>query len=93
MSSSLTPAATAGTATFHACPSDPACPYCNGTIEPQRALDWSFLDSVYCISLKSREDRARSAAAEFHRVGLCRQVMFYRPDKHPVKGINGQPID
>jgi len=89
MSGSHIPAATAGTATFHPCPSDPACPYCNGTIEPQRALDWSFLDGAYCISLKSREDRARSAAAEFHRVGLCRQVMFYRPDKHPVKGIIG----
>lgn len=74
---------------FHPCPPDPSCPYCNGSIKAEQALDWSFLDGVYCISLKSREDRATHVAAEFHRVGLCQQVMFYRPVKHPVKGIIG----
>lgn len=77
------------TAVFHPCPYDPSCPYCNGTIEEDRALDWSYLDGAYCISLKSREDRAANVAAEFHRVGLCRKVTFYRPVKHPVKGIIG----
>ncbi len=28
-------------------------------------------------------------ADEFHRVGLCRRVVFYRPEKHPVKGTIG----
>jgi GR25 family glycosyltransferase involved in LPS biosynthesis len=74
---------------FHPCPPDPACPYCNGSIEPEKALDWSFLDGAYCISLKSREDRAINVAAQFHKVGLCRLVTFYRPVKHPVKGIIG----
>jgi hypothetical protein len=86
----VTPAACeADTPVFHRCPTDPDCPYCNGTMEPEMALDWSFLDGAYCISLKSREDRASSAAAEFHRNGLCRKVMFYRPVKHPVKGVIG----
>jgi glycosyl transferase, family 25 len=74
---------------YHPCPSDPSCPYCNGSIDPAQALDWSFLDGVYCISLKSREDRAMEVAAQFHKVGLCRQVLFYRPVKHPERGIVG----
>jgi len=77
------------TAVFHPCPPDPSCPYCTGSVPEGQALDWSFLDGAYCISLKSREDRATNVAAEFHRVGLCQHVMFYRPLKHPVKGIIG----
>jgi glycosyl transferase family 25 len=74
---------------YHACPTDPSCPYCNGTIGDAEALDWSFLDGVYCISLQSREDRMISVAAQFHKVGLCRQVLFYRPLRHPERGIIG----
>jgi GR25 family glycosyltransferase involved in LPS biosynthesis len=74
---------------FHPCPPDPSCPYCNGSIDPARALDWSFLDGVYCISLKSREDRAVNVAAQFHKVGLCRQVLFYRPLRFPGRGYIG----
>jgi GR25 family glycosyltransferase involved in LPS biosynthesis len=74
---------------WHACPVDPSCPYCNRSIGAADALDWSFLDAVYCISLKTREDRCAEAAAEFHKVGLCRRVTFYRPDKHPKSGFIG----
>lgn len=74
----------------HSCPIDPSCPYCNGSIEQTGgALDWSFLDAAYCISLKARDDRVAQAAAEFHRVGLCQRVTFYRPDKHPKNGFIG----
>jgi hypothetical protein len=74
---------------FHPCPPDPSCPYCNGSIAPAKALDWSFLDGVYCISLKSREDRAIAVAAQFHKVGLCRQLQFYRPLRYPGRGYIG----
>jgi GR25 family glycosyltransferase involved in LPS biosynthesis len=74
---------------FHACPSDPSCPYCNGSIDPAQALDWSFLDGVYCISLKSREDRAIAVAAQFHKAGLCQRVLFYRPLRYPGRGYIG----
>jgi hypothetical protein len=74
---------------FHPCPPDPSCPYCNGSIAPAKALDWSFLDGVYCISLKSREDRAIAVAAQFHKVGLCRQLLFYRPLRYPGRGYIG----
>jgi GR25 family glycosyltransferase involved in LPS biosynthesis len=75
-------------ASWHACPTRPDCPHCNGR-DAQPSLDWSFLDAVYCISLKTRDDRTLRVAEEFHRSGLCRYVQFYRPDKHPVKGVIG----
>jgi hypothetical protein len=64
------------------------CPCCDGG-EPASGFDWSFVDAAYCISLRTREDRAASAAAEFHRVGLCRRVRFFRPERHPTKPIRG----
>jgi hypothetical protein len=67
------------------CPPDPACATCRG----EARLDWSFADAVYCISLASREDRARLAARELHRVGLCTRTLFHRPERHPTKVIEG----
>ncbi len=78
----------AGGAFFHPCPVDPDCPYCGGATGPADA-DWSFLDRVYCISLQSRDDRARAVARELHRAGLCRQTSFYRPRKHPDRPVAG----
>jgi GR25 family glycosyltransferase involved in LPS biosynthesis len=74
---------------YHSCPIDPSCPHCTGSIDQGAALDWSFLDAAYCISLKTRDDRAAEAAAEFHKIGLCQRVTFYRPDKHPKSGFIG----
>ena len=76
---------------FHPCPPVAGCPYCKGSPNSANGLDfdWSFLDAAYCISLKTREDRAASAAAQFHEVGLCRHVLFYRPQKHPSSPIVG----
>jgi len=65
---------------FHACPPDPDCVYCaSGSSANAFGNDWSFLEAVYCISLRSSEDRAASATRELHRVDLCRQCTFYRP--------------
>jgi GR25 family glycosyltransferase involved in LPS biosynthesis len=75
---------------YHPCPADPSCPYCSGSANRSGgALDWSFVDAAYCISLKTRDDRVAEAAAEFHKVGLCRRVVFYRPEKHPKNGFIG----
>ncbi len=71
---------------FHPCPIDPGCPHCRGDA-PSSA--WDFVDRAYCISLADRPDRAALAAAELHRVGLCRRVLFYRPDRHPTRVIEG----
>jgi len=70
----------AGRLAFHRCPPDPSCLHCRAD-SAAVPFDWSFLDAAYCISLQSRDDRAAEAAAEFHRVGLCRIVVFCRPVK------------
>ena len=71
---------------FHPCPPDPGCPHCGpAAASGSDAPDWSFVDAAYCISLRSRPDRAARAAAELHRVGLCRTVVFHRPAKHPTR--------
>lgn len=67
---------------YHACPSSPECPHC----QSGSADEWSFIDAVYCISLKDREDRAANAAKELHRTGLCRKAIFYRPSR-PDRGM------
>jgi len=74
---------------FHACPIDPDCPYCQGQARAEDAPDWSFAEAVYCISLIDRDDRAALAAREFHKAGLCRRVLFYRPVRHPTRVIEG----
>ena len=72
---------------FHPCPVDPACRHCRA---PASTPDpWSFVERAYCISLADRPDRAARAAAELHRVGLCRRVLFYRPERHPFRVIEG----
>lgn len=75
---------------FQRCPIDPHCPYCGGNTEPGAIFDWSFVDAIYCISLVERPDRLASVIVEFHRVGLCGAVIFYRPKRHlrdPIIGI------
>jgi GR25 family glycosyltransferase involved in LPS biosynthesis len=89
VSVSAGPSGSAGEPIYHPCPPEPSCGYCNGTVDGASRLDWSFLDAVYCISLKTRGDRLAQAAAEFHKLGLCRRVIFHRPDKHPKSGRIG----
>ena len=51
---------------------------------------WRFFDKVYCISLRRRADRRRSARRQFDRVGLSERVEFVLVDAHPEdceKGI------
>ncbi len=74
-------------ADFHPCPIDDTCPHCLGTAAAPP--DWSWLDRVYCISLRERPDRAAAAARELHRAGLCRLVLFHRPARHPTRVIEG----
>jgi hypothetical protein len=77
-----------GTAVWHPTPAAPDCPHCGerNRRPPAPRFDWSFIDAAYCISLRERPDRAAAAAAEFHRVGLCERVIFFRPEK-PANGV------
>ena len=68
---------------WHPTPPAPDCPQCGAESRstPLPRFDWSFIDAAYCISLRDRPDRAAAAAAEFHRVGLCQRVTFFRPER------------
>jgi hypothetical protein len=75
---------------FTSCPTQAGCPHCGEAdgAALRTGLDWGFVDGVYCISLRHREDRARDAARELHRIGLCARARFYRPmkDRQPKRG-------
>src|SRR5262245_3159199 len=84
MARSLEPTAKAtGLGFFQRCPTAPDCPFCGTRSGTAPSFDWSFLDGVYCISLVTRPDRATEAARELHRVGLCRDALFFRSIQDP----------
>jgi GR25 family glycosyltransferase involved in LPS biosynthesis len=49
----------------------------------EEANGWDFFDRFYCISLKDREDRRKSALKEFSKVGLADRVEFELGEHHP----------
>lgn len=52
-------------------------------------LKWNWLPKAFCISLKERTKRRIQVMKEFHRVGLCKKIIFYiteRDKKSPVRG-------
>ena len=62
---------------FESLARDDGCDYCVGrrhvgTLAPD-------LTAIYCISLQEQPHRTIKAAAQFHALGLCREVLFYRP--------------
>lgn len=62
---------------FAALPREETCGYCAGR---RRAAPLApDLDAIYCISLQEQPHRTAEAAAQFHALGLCRDVLFYRP--------------
>lgn len=60
--------------TTHPCPKQEGCPTCEG----QNIWDWSFVDTIFCICLDTRDDRMRHSAKQFHKFGLCNRVIYYR---------------
>ncbi len=51
--------------------------------EKEEAVGWDFFDRFYCVSLREREDRRRSALREFSKVGLADRVEFVLGERHP----------
>ena len=49
----------------------------------KEAAGWDFFDRFYCVSLKDREDRRKSALREFLKVGLADRVEFVLGERHP----------
>jgi hypothetical protein len=50
---------------------------------------WDFFDHLYCVSLREREDRRRSAINEFSKVGLNDRVEFVLGERDPSKMEQG----
>jgi len=49
----------------------------------KEANGWDFFDRLYCVSLREREDRRKSALKEFSKVGLADRVEFVLGERHP----------
>lgn len=67
------------------CPIKAGCAFCDLTVT-DRHHDWDklwgfFQGHIYCINLLDRDDRFRRSQEEFHRVGLCTHVKYYRTRK------------
>ena len=48
-----------------------------------------FVDAIYCINLREREDRYQECRAELAKAGWLEKTTFFRPEKHPVNGHIG----
>jgi hypothetical protein len=62
---------------FESLARDERCDYCAG--RRHVGLLGPDLIAIYCISLQEQPHRTAKAAAQFHALGLCREVKFYRP--------------
>jgi hypothetical protein len=62
---------------FESLARDERCDYCAGRRHGGKLAP--DLTAIYCISLQEQPHRAAKAAAQFHALGLCREVLFYRP--------------
>lgn len=67
------------------CPPSPSCSFCQ--TKSSYPWYWGFVDAVYCICLQDADDRFQSSQECFHRCGLCRYVIYYRP-KRCKKSLN-----
>jgi hypothetical protein len=75
---------------LHPCPIKKGCTYCDKPDywnDPNVFYDWSFVDTAFCICLIDRSDRLAHSIEQFHRVGLCSQVLYYRPSRPPKERI------
>jgi hypothetical protein len=61
---------------FEPVPRTAGCRFCEGQ-QPGLSLS-PAVEAIYCISLQEQPHRTSAAAAHFHALGLCRDVLFYR---------------
>lgn len=72
---------------FHKCPIKSGC-YCDVDNNKENPYKWDFLDAIYCICLKDREDRLLTSSNRFHQYGLCQYITYYRPVKDISKHVD-----
>jgi glycosyl transferase, family 25 len=61
---------------FEPVPRAEGCRFCRGL--PSGLSLSPAVEAIYCISLQEQPHRTNEAAAHFHALGLCRDVLFYR---------------
>jgi hypothetical protein len=54
-----------------------------GVLQDAQGFDWSFLDQVYCLSLRNRDDRRREALEALAALGLLSRTTFVLSDPSP----------
>ena len=42
--------------------------------------DWSWIDTIFCICLKGRDDRLQHSINQFNKYGLSDKVIYHRPE-------------
>jgi hypothetical protein len=71
------------TVSWHECQRDDACRMCRapsvGNETGEDGAGWGRFAMCACICLQDRADRLESSAQEFHRIGMCRDMFYYRP--------------
>jgi hypothetical protein len=45
------------------------------------------LDGIYCVDIQEHPKRLADVTALFHREGMCRDVIFYRPRRGPFSTL------
>ena len=72
------------------CDSSNTSPYSKYNKNP---WDWSFIDTFFCLCLHERHDRFIESSLQFHKVGLCKHVLYYRCEKDTLKDLELLNLD
>ena len=74
---------------FHPCHKEVDCLACRSN----EVRPWSHFNQAYCICLTSRPDRYQHSSKEFHRLGLCVQMEYFRPIKPESEKVTQMGFD
>jgi hypothetical protein len=74
--------------TWHECQKRDDCRWCVDRCNNTTNLNgWSRFPMCVCICLRERTDRLEASTTEFHRVGLCGDIFYYRPTKPDLHSV------
>jgi hypothetical protein len=79
---------------WHGVQAMPGC-ICSGANDPDKLAyeaAWSFVENIFCICLRERGDRLAEASDQFHARGLCRRVIFYRPERPSAEDLEAAGV-
>lgn len=75
---------------FHRVPKSNTCSYCKGS---SKRPTWDTIAPfIFCISLKDEKDRVIRSSAQFHALGMCSYVSYYRPARPTMEEFQGSGV-